>query len=59
MGDTPQLRMVWPASRLGSVPVSAPPTGYTIRTYRRGDEPRFYELMELAGWPSWDAERLS
>lgn len=59
MDGTPQLRMVWPASRLGSVPMPAPPAGYTIRTYRSGDEARFFELMELAGWPGWDAKRLS
>ena len=51
--------MVWPASRLDTVPVPAPPAGYTIRTYRPGDEPRFYALMARAGWPGWDGERLS
>ena len=59
MDESPQLRMVWPASRLGSVPMPAPLAGYTVRTWRPGDEPRFYELMALAGWPGWDAERLS
>ena len=51
--------MVWPPSQLDSVPEAAPPAGYTIRTFRPGDEPRFYQLMELAGWPGWDDERLS
>ena len=51
--------MVWPASRLGSVPEAVPPAGYAVRTYRPGDEPRFHELMELAGWPGWDDKRLS
>ena len=59
MDERPQLRMVWPAERLGSVPVPVPAAGYTVRTYRPGDEPRFYELMALAGWPGWDGERLS
>ncbi|MDE0447211.1 MAG: GNAT family N-acetyltransferase [Spirochaetaceae bacterium] len=59
MGERPQLRMVWPVPRLGSVPVPAPPAGYTIRTCLPADAPRFYELMALAGWPGWDAERLS
>ena len=59
MDERPQLRMVWPASRLDAAPEAAPPAGYTIRTFRPGDEPQFYELMALAGWPGWDDERLS
>ena len=57
--DAPQLRMVWPTARLGSVPSPVLPADYTIRTCRPGDEARFYALMELAGWPGWDEERLS
>ena len=59
MDDTPQLRMVWPAARLDSVPEPQPLAGYTTRNYRPGDEARFHELMERAGWPGWDGERLS
>lgn len=29
-----------------------------MRTFRPGDEPRFYNLMELAGWAGWDDEVL-
>jgi predicted nucleic acid-binding protein len=45
-------------SRLHSVPELCPATGYTIRTYRPGDESRFFQLMDLAGWKGWDDERL-
>jgi mycothiol synthase len=34
------------------------PSGYRLRTYRPGDEPRFFKLMELAGWSDWDDEKL-
>ena len=56
--SVPQLQMVWPASRLTTPPVVALPVGYTLRTYRRGDEPDFYRVMALAGWPGWDDARL-
>ena len=32
--------------------------GYAVRTYRPGDEPRFYRVMALAGFEGWDEERL-
>ena len=34
------------------------PVGYTLRTYRPGDEPQFYTLMSRAGWPGWDDAKL-
>jgi len=54
----PQLQMIWPAHLLDTPPAVELAPGYTIRTYRPGDEDRFYALMDLAGWPGWDAERL-
>jgi mycothiol synthase len=53
-----QVQMVWPRDRLALLPAAKPPPGYLLRTYRQGDEARFYELMALAGWPGWDAETL-
>jgi mycothiol synthase len=53
-----QLQMVWPEYLLDEPPVVQLPCGYTLRTYQRGDEPRFYEIMELAGWPGWNDEKL-
>ncbi|MCB0151348.1 MAG: GNAT family N-acetyltransferase [Caldilinea sp.] len=53
-----QLQMVWPDHLLDQPPVVRVAPGYHLRTYRPGDEPRFYEVMALAGWPGWDDERL-
>jgi mycothiol synthase len=50
--------MVWPERLLNAPPVVRLPPGYGLRTYRRGDEARFYKVMELAGWPGWDDTRL-
>jgi mycothiol synthase len=50
--------MIWPQGRLKSPPRAAALSGYHLRTDRPGDEPRFFELMALAGWPGWDAARL-
>lgn len=53
-----QLQMVWPEHLLNAPPAVRLPPGYTLRTYRRGDKVRFYEIMELAGWPGWDDKVL-
>jgi len=53
-----QLQMVWPEHLLNAPPAVQLPSGYTLRTYRRGDEPHFHEVMELAGWPAWNEEVL-
>lgn len=54
----PQLQMAWPVRLLDAVPAAQLPAGYALRTYRPGDEARWYDLMALAGWPGWDAEKL-
>jgi mycothiol synthase len=54
----PQLQMVWPYRLLALPPAVQPPPGYAVRTYRRGDEPCFFQVMEQAGWPGWDYEKL-
>lgn len=54
----PQLQMVWPEQRFAAPPVVHVPPGYTLRTYRRGDEAGFCKVMELAGWPGWDETTL-
>jgi len=53
-----QLQMVWPEHLLNAPPAVRLPLGYALRTYRRGDEARFYRIMELAGWPGWNDEKL-
>jgi mycothiol synthase len=54
-----QLQMVWPERLLAAPPAVRLPAGYRLRTYRPGDETHFYEIMDLAGWPGWDDERLA
>ncbi|MCX6029084.1 MAG: hypothetical protein NT169_07250 [Chloroflexi bacterium] len=49
--DYAQLQMVWPAHRLDTPPTVRLPPGYALRTYRRGDEPRFYKVMKLGYVP--------
>lgn len=53
-----QLQMVWPEHRLDQPPGVVVASGYHLRQYRRGDEPRFYAVMALAGWPGWDDAKL-
>ena len=53
-----QLQMVWPEHLLNVPPIPHLAPGYSLRTYRKGDEPRFYKVMELAGWPGWNDEKL-
>lgn len=54
----PQLRMIWPQRRLDAPPDAPLPAGYTLRTYRPGDEAPFFQIMARAGWPGWDEARL-
>jgi mycothiol synthase len=51
--------MVWPELLLSAPPAAPLAAGYALRTYRPGDERRFYDIMALAGWPHWDDERLA
>ena len=53
-----QLQMVWPEDRLETPPEVRLPPGYRLRTYRVGDEARFYEVMALAGFRGWNEEVL-
>lgn len=53
-----QLQMVWPEHLLDALPAVELPAGYALRTYQPRDEPCFYEMMALAGWPGWDDKKL-
>ena len=55
---TEQLHFLWPLHRRFSPPDVRLPSGYQLRTYRPGDESRFFQVMSLAGWPGWDETRL-
>ena len=51
-----QVQMVWLEGE--EIPQSALPEGYTMRTYRSGDETGFFTLMASVGWTGWDEDKL-
>ena len=53
-----QLRMTAPASRVNELPDVALPDGYTLRAYRVGDERSWVRLLNLAGFITWDLQRI-
>jgi mycothiol synthase len=53
------LQMVWPRQRLQQPPTVTVPPGYLLRTYQPGDEPGYYKLMALAGFPEWNDAYLT
>lgn len=52
-----QLQMIWP--RRLSVAPSAPvlPTGYALRTFRKGDQAAYVRLMRRAGFETWSEDK--
>ncbi len=54
-----QLQMILPKKSLIAPPVTTLPEGYSLRIYAKGDEQRFYEIMELSGWSGWNDEKLA
>lgn len=56
--STLQLQMVWPHTLLNQPPTPHLPVGYTLRTYQKKDEKPFFAVMESAGWPGWDEQKL-
>jgi mycothiol synthase len=53
-----QVQMIWPEGKPAPDLHHSPPPGVRLRAYRPGDEPGFFALMEAAGWPDWDDEKL-
>lgn len=53
-----QLQMVWPSRLLASPPAIDLAEGYSLRTYRPGDEASFYRVMDRAGFEDWNDEIL-
>jgi mycothiol synthase len=48
----PQLQMIWPQAR--PAPALSPvPSGYTLRTYRDGDQNAYIALMQRSGFEAW------
>lgn len=56
--DAPQLRMVWPTNGR-ACPLVQPADGYTVRTFRPGDEDAFLSLMAQMDFDPWDAAKLT
>lgn len=47
--ERPQLRMVWPTAARRQCPVVHAAEGYSVRTFRSGDERPFLSLMIARG----------
>jgi mycothiol synthase len=54
-----QLRMVWPQHLLDASPGVRVHPDYELRTYQPGDEPGWFQVMDLAGFPGWGYEKLA
>ncbi len=48
-----QLEMIWPEDKLDSPPDISLPEGYSLRTYKPGDDKAMIELMRKAGFEDW------
>ncbi len=55
----PQLSMIWPKEKLASPPDYTLPEGYSLRTYKPGDEQAMIQLMRKAGFDSWGEVQLT
>ena len=53
-----QLQMIWPKDRLNSPPIWTVPDGYTLRTFKPGDEVGYIRVMKLAGFKSWSQNNI-
>jgi ribosomal protein S18 acetylase RimI-like enzyme len=56
--EEPQLHMVWPAASRRQCPAVHPAAGYSVRTFRAGDEQAFLSLMSLMDFDPWDDAKL-
>lgn len=54
-----QLQMIWPPERLQTPLTWNLPAGYTLRTYRHGDDEGYINLMRQAGFSTWNADNLT
>ena len=53
-----QLRMTVPASSVNELSDVPLPDGYALRAYRAGDERSWVRLLNLAGFTTWDLQRI-
>jgi GNAT superfamily N-acetyltransferase/predicted TIM-barrel fold metal-dependent hydrolase len=52
------LQMIWPQDKLNQPPTWTMPEGYSLRTFRTGDEEAYISLMKLAGFNYWGPDHL-
>lgn len=57
MTAIPQLKMIWPASRIDERPCLPLDRGFELRLGEQADEAAFCELMKLCGW-EFDQPRM-
>jgi len=53
-----QLQMTWPEDRMSDPPEWTVPGGYALRTFRKGDEEAYLDLMHSAGFDHWTRDNL-
>ncbi len=53
-----QLEMIWPKDKLNSPPTVSLFEGYSLRTYKEGDDEPMIKLMRKAGFADWGEEQL-
>ena len=54
-----QLKMALGTAAVSLLPDGALPAPYGLRTYRPGDEAAWIDLLNAAGFPSWDLGKFS
>ena len=54
-----QLQMIWPESRMDNWPQWQVPEGYLLRGFREDDAEPYIDLMRMAGFDSWDRDKLN
>jgi mycothiol synthase len=57
--EKPQLRMVWTSASRHHCPPFSPAAGYSVRTFRDGDEQAFLSLMSCLDFDPWDEAKLA
>lgn len=54
----PQLHMVFPEKNFKKASVPRLPAGYTLRTFKKGDEKQYVSVMKKAGFEKWSQSQV-